>query len=65
MSKRTEFKVTWTIEVDAETAEEAAQDVHDTYFRKGNDATVFEVQATACPSAAVKVIDVADLQEDE
>lgn len=59
-----EFKVTWTIEVNAVSPEEAAKEVFGEFFRNGSDATCFEVEPSDGSTGYV-LVDVADLQEEE
>lgn len=38
-----QFRVSWTIDIDADTPEQAAAAVFSRYFRPGHEATVFQV----------------------
>lgn len=58
------FKVTWMIELNAVSPEEAAKEIFDEYFRPGSDATCFEVEPSDGSKGYV-LVDVADLQEEE
>lgn len=60
---RKEYTVSWTVQVDAQTAEEAAQDVRDTFFRHGIDATIFEVRPSSESHENSVIIDTAEFAE--
>lgn len=49
--QRKEYRVTWCIDIDADSPEEAVRAVWQRYFHHGHTATVFEVQEFNAPAS--------------